>query len=311
MNKAIIFFHAQCMDGYASAYCAYERLEVRNKQDCTFVPCAPGTVFSIPDIKEATDIVFADITPQYSQLETLLNDELVKTIAVIDHHDIDKRIVDDGKKLCLVYDKKKSACVLACEYFRCFDDLVPTHFLYIQDRDTWQWKLDNTKEVNEGLFKNLSSSIPTSRMNQEQIRKSFAKMRELLNVPIEKLCEEGKTSLQFTRESIDMLCRSGEECTFKAEGKMYKVWCVCTRAFRSEVGAALLQKKWGKEKEDPDFSVCWHYDIKNDEFWLALRSEDSKVSVAEIARMFGGNGHRNAAGITFSYNLFKDVIKRV
>lgn len=48
---------------------------------------------------------------------------------------------------------------------------------------------------------------------------------------------------------------------------------------------------------------------ERDEFNISLRSHD-EVNVADVARHFGGGGHKNAAGLTMT-GRYKDVIKQI
>ena len=42
--------------------------------------------------------------------------------------------------------------------------------------------------------------------------------------------------------------------------------------------------------------------IKSNKYIYSLRSKDEKTNVSEIAKMFNGGGHRNAAGFTSDYH---------
>ena len=45
---------------------------------------------------------------------------------------------------------------------------------------------------------------------------------------------------------------------------------------------------------DAPFATCWSR--SGDRLKYSLRSEDSRMDVSEVARGYGGGGHRNASG---------------
>jgi nanoRNase/pAp phosphatase (c-di-AMP/oligoRNAs hydrolase) len=63
----------------------------------------------------------------------------------------------------------------------------------------------------------------------------------------------------------------------------------------SEIGAALSPKC--------DFAVIWYYDHETRQVKVSLRAHHEDSDVSEVAKRFGGGGHRKAAG----FNLPPDV----
>ncbi|GES89183.1 phosphoesterase [Rhizophagus clarus] len=68
------------------------------------------------------------------------------------------------------------------------------------------------------------------------------------------------------------------------------VYILNSITMHSELGNALARI------EDADFGLVWHYDAKEKEYVVSLRSLDEKADVSQIAKVFGGGGHRNASG---------------
>ena len=65
--------------------------------------------------------------------------------------------------------------------------------------------------------------------------------------------------------------------------------CNCPPMFASEVGHWLLE-------ENPFAPFAATYSDQGKSRGYSLRSRDDRLNVSEIARKFGGGGHRNAAG---------------
>lgn len=67
----------------------------------------------------------------------------------------------------------------------------------------------------------------------------------------------------------------------------HKVLCVNATVLSSEIAGALAENR--------PFGVCW-FERGDGKRVYSLRSRDGGVDVSEVAKMYGGGGHRNAAG---------------
>jgi nanoRNase/pAp phosphatase (c-di-AMP/oligoRNAs hydrolase) len=63
----------------------------------------------------------------------------------------------------------------------------------------------------------------------------------------------------------------------------------------SEIGAALSPKC--------DFAVIWFYDHETRQVKVSLRAHHEDSDVSEVAKRFGGGGHRKAAGFNLPANV--------
>ena len=64
---------------------------------------------------------------------------------------------------------------------------------------------------------------------------------------------------------------------------------------------SLVGKYVMENYDDLDFCIIWRYDIKSNRYFLSLRgSERAGVDVGEIAKHFGGGGHKYASGCSLS-----------
>lgn len=315
-----IYFHQNCMDGLASAwaYNCYHNVIYDNKNKCIrYIPYDAGQVIESEKITENTVIYCLDYCPTYDNLVNLLKNDNVEKITIIDHHKIDvEKIKDlDPFRVELIHDIKHSGCVLAYSYFNNIDlnnpdiedEKVPSLFYIIEDRDLWKWTNPNSKYIMEALFtKNLRINANT---NKNMIKKVFDNFSDILadfDANPDKYIEEGQSIIKIKDEMVKTICNSAKRAFMIIDDKKYKVWEIATRIYKSEVGHNLLDKPYNDEK--CDFSVMWEYDIKLNEFWLALRSDNNKVDVSAVAKSLGGGGHRNAAGITLTYDMFRKVL---
>jgi oligoribonuclease NrnB/cAMP/cGMP phosphodiesterase (DHH superfamily) len=110
----------------------------------------------------------------------------------------------------------------------------------------------------------------------------------------------------YKRKMTLSLKEAGEDNKFIS--KTYNVSVMNSSMWRSELGNKLMKsnfnnndkKEKSKEKvEECDFSMIWYYDGNDKQYMISLRSIDEKADVSQIAKHFGGGGHRNASGFTW------------
>ena len=68
----------------------------------------------------------------------------------------------------------------------------------------------------------------------------------------------------------------------------------------SEIGATLAK--------DCDFAMIWYYDHDSSNYKVSLRAFHDTMDVSEIAKSFGGGGHRKAAGFVLPKSKHPDNI---
>jgi len=318
--KDVVYFHSNCMDGFAAAW-VHNRF-TSNKPDSRenlYIPVAAGSEFDLSVLEEKCQVYILDVAPKAKELVEILKKDNVLHVTIIDHHKTSKELMKELEDITnetskglvdftFIHDMDKSGCVLAQNFF--FGSNTEVKALsYIQDRDIWTWKLKNSKEINEYLFTSLK--LPNPNSSQDKILNEFSTFTGLVNflhLHEEKAFLEGKRILEVTDECIKKLSNCASTGKFVlSDGREYKVWYTSTRLYRSEVGSLLLSRKINGE--DPAFSVCWHYDIESKNFWLSFRSDNRKVDVSEIAKFYGGGGHRNAAGATLTIEQFQNSLK--
>lgn len=301
-----VVYHQNCSDGISSAW-----VTTLVNKNATLVSCFAGKDPDIPteNLYEKT-VLFCDISPIPEYL-TKLQEQNAKVV-VIDHHNdaVAKIEHNTNIEIHTNKDNTKSGCILTWEYF--FPDKpIPWFLEYISDRDTWNWKLPYSREINAALYEekyitisgldylNLHEGDGIDKLKDELIREG-----RFIEETRKKLIEKfAKTAVLCKyQDSVGLTGRDVVSST--ATGSIKCVWLYnCLPEYRSDVGNYLLKRtfkdKEGNEKT-VDFTSCWHYNIPTNEFWISLRSEDSKADVCEIAKTIDnkGGGHRNAAGCT-------------
>lgn len=279
----VVLYHAGCNDGFGAAWAVSRYLQ---PGIATYIPVTYGD--PIPqEAKTAKEVIIVDFSYSRSELEDL--NRCVGKLTVIDHH---KTAQDELEGLPYAYfDMEKSGAVMAWEYF--MEGPVPELLLYVQDRDLWQWKLEDSRAINESL------SVLVDR--------DFGEWSFLAdNWKNEKfqMANNGEVLLEGKKAQIDRMTANP---AWLAIGE-WIVPAVNSPIMQSELGEALCQRY------NAPFSVTWR--TRNDgSFAYSLRSREQLIpatlegvphgdspmtleafDVGKLATTFGGGGHRQAAG---------------
>lgn len=211
-------------------------------------------------------VYILDFSYKREQLLTMKSQS--EKILVIDHHASAKKDLQ-GLDFC-IFDMGHSGAILTWKYF--FGDTAPRFLEYIEDRDLWKWKLPNSQKIN--------AAISTYDF-------SFEVFDNFLGVSVDWFVGEGEAIIRFREKNVKMLCENAREIIIGG----YKVWCVNSPLFYSEIAHEIIR--------DRKFGVCYR-DV-SDRRMFDLRSVGD-FDVSEIAKQYGGGGHRNAAGFQLAFN---------
>lgn len=265
-KDTVIIYHGECTDGFGGAWAAWKKLgESADYFPARFDNGPPGGLVD-------KEIYFIDFIYPRKVMENLKKSN--KKIVVIDHHKTaaDKLDLADDK----LFDIEHSGAVLAWNYFH-LDKAVPKILEYIEDRDIWKWSVNNSREVMSyfDLFDfdfNIWDNIIEKFEKDNSLKQEFIKNGELLLRQWESLCE-------------DII--KGGAIVVEFEG--YKTYAInAPHIFASDIGNILSNKL-------PPMAIVWQQNNEGN-LGVSLRSNGS-VDVAEIAKKYGGGGHKKAAGL--------------
>lgn len=256
MNYSHVLYHANCADGFGAAYAAWTVLG----EGAVYLPVRHGDAPpELPDQARVAVLDFSYDRATLLQLQARLSDFLV-----LDHH---KSARDDLRDLSWAqFDMDKSGARLAWEFWRPGEEL-PELLAYVEDRDLWRWALPESREVSLALQCYPQDFSEWSRLSVHDLRL------------------EGRAILNFQNQQIT---RAVSRALFQEVGP-HLVPTVNSCLFQSEIGDELCRKY-----PEARFSGVYYLNQHGKEAW-SLRSI-GEFDVAEVARLYGGGGHRNAAG---------------
>jgi oligoribonuclease NrnB/cAMP/cGMP phosphodiesterase (DHH superfamily) len=277
--STLIVTHSRCMDGLAAAYIAKEAIEESGGHPVVqFQSYGDSTKSILNPPNGLNHIVFVDFCLSHDDMELCCKN--YQSVLLLDHHKTalaDMEGLDMYPNFSAIFDMDKSGAMIAFDYYGISGSLVNTHLpqliQYIQDRDLWQWGLENTKEINEGLRHTVEMNSLDS-FEKLVYSSTLVGMKTIGEVLLE-------SQANYTTEAI-----KSTHNIILAEQEFV---CINTTVHASEVGNALCTK-YNLPSATYRISDC------GTKVWWSLRSLDSLPDASPIAKSFGGGGHRNACG---------------
>lgn len=261
-KNTVVLYHAECNDGFGAAWAAWNKFG--DKAD--YIPINHG--LPLPEGLNGKQIFFVDIIPDEATIKKVINDN--KSVVAIDHHKTGEPKMKLFKEY--IFDYNHSGAVLAWQYFYPGKS-VPKFLLLIEDMDLWNWKYPETDRFLAALIL-YDFNIQTWDKIAVEIEDP-AKLADYL--------DKGELLLSFQEK---MFGRAIEKA-YLVEFEGFKVYAANTLHFwASKLGHKLVEKQ-------PPLAIIWSQE--NSQITVSLRS-DGSVDVSEIAKKYGGGGHKAAAG---------------
>lgn len=306
------FYHND-NDGKAAAFCVYAWVGIHDNLPDTpfdFVPMDYGRPFPLADIRPNEQVYIVDYSITPDEMRQLL--AITKDVTWIDHH---KTAIAkyDGFEVPIRGIRKdgEAACSLAWKYVHWwtargagperFDAGCPVRGLevplfieLIADRDVWAWQRGAmTAEFHAGLA--LYDTGPGSEVWWQLLDREIeplpppntgnAEAKRRGDAFWEKLLAEGRAILRYNKQRYADLCSA---IAFDADFEGHR----CRAINIAKTGSEVFGGEKGALPEGYDICVTFYHD--GQQFTVSLYS--NTVDVSEIAKQYGGGGHRGAAG---------------
>jgi len=265
-----VIYHAHCTDGFGAAYSAWRLLGNRAE----YYACSHGT--PPPDVTDK-NVVILDFSFDNATTKQMIKN--AKNLLVIDHHK--SAMVELHDITNTHFDMTHSGAMLAWLWFHPGKE-PPKFIQYIEDRDLWKWELAYSKE-----FSAAFDMVPFE-------FEEFEKFED--DSVFDDAVKRGSYILAYSKTVIKKICEKAILKEFKGK----KTLIVNSSHWMSEIGANLAK--------DCDFATIWYYDHNVKMTMVSLRSFHETVDVSEIAKKFGGGGHKKAAGFRVSKDKHIDDI---
>ena len=258
----LVIYHKGCTDGFGSAWSAWKLLGDRAEYH------AAKYGEPAPDVK-GKNVVVLDFSYDNATTKKLIQE--AKGFLVIDHHKT--AMVELHDVSCTHFDMTHSGAMLAWRFFHPGKE-PPRLIKFIEDRDLWKWEIPYSKEFSAAF---------------DMVKFSFEDFDKYLDdSAVDDAQEQGAYILAYSKTVISKIAKKAS--SRKLGGK--DVLVVNSPHWMSEIGAALAPKC--------DFAVIWYYDHDARQVKISLRAHHDDSDVSEVAKRWGGGGHRKAAGFVLT-----------
>lgn len=287
MSKPLCIYHGHCDDGFAAAYIT------RCATGPGLFEFYPGVYQQEPPDVAGRHVLLVDFS--YKRPVLLEMAAKARSIVILDHH---KTAAEDlagfqevapftdwqrnhecplvegaAEPIATLFDMNRSGAGLAWDFF--FGGKRPSFVDYIEDRDLWRKSLPDGDEFTIAL-----RSYP----------QDFEAWNQLWHDGPSRLIAEGRSIQRYYRQRVEELKRSAYEAWIDG----HHCWIANAPYFAASEVAGELAEKTG-------FGACY-FEVEKDRFQYSLRAR-GEFDVSEIAKKFGGGGHKAAAGFTVSNTI--------
>lgn len=267
--STICIYHGNCADGFTAAWVV--RHYAKSQGALEEYEFHAGVYQNPPPDVKGKRVILVDFSYKRPIMEQMVKD--ADSVLVIDHHKTAEEELRGLPGADVVFDLEKSGAGLAWDFL--FDGVPRPRLIdHIEDRDLWRFALPGTREIQANVF-----SYPYD----------FEVWDRLMGMEPADLRKEG--------EAI-------ERKHFKDVNELTKV---VTRKFvigGYEVPVANLPYTLTSDAghllaDGYPFAGCY-WDTPDGRVF-SLRSRDDGADVAEIAKIYGGGGHKHASGFRVPY----------
>lgn len=286
-NNAVIFYHANCVDGFAAAH-VIERYVIENYSlTQIMIPVKYGEIETVEDLNKhyAHHLLGSEVFIVDFSFPPEVMDHVAKMstrLYWLDHHktafeemkfDISKRYdLWAGPNFYLVLDNSKCGAMLAWEFVHGVGAEAPDFIKVVDDYDRWVFQYPQTKDAQMYIRSHSMNRLAFDSlmlMSMDEMAQAGGMMRQYYSAQLEN---------HKKREWMDIYLYGEHGYALNADA-----------AFSSELGHFLAE-------QSGTFGAV--YQVEGSLLKFSLRS-CGDYDVSALAKKFGGGGHKNAAGFTY------------
>lgn len=270
-QKPLCIYHGNCLDGFGAAWAVHHALG-------DAVEFYKGIHQQAPPDVDGRDVFLVDFSYKKSVLKNML--AKAASITILDHHisaEEDLSALLKSGELNGLFDMNQSGAMLTWLWFNP-QQQIPELITHIQDRDLWLFNIEGTREITTALssypfdFKVWDTLMTSDRNGLEKLRRDGEAIERKLKKDIEGLIASGVRRMNIGGYNVPVLNASS--------------------AYVSDAGNILSTGE--------AFAACYWDHPDGRSFSLRSRNDDGEtgINVADVAKKYGGGGHKNAAGFT-------------
>lgn len=264
MTKPLVIYHGNCADGFSAAWCFWRKYG----NDAEYVA---GVYQQEPPDVTGRCVYLVDFSYKRDVVLRMLGS--AEHIVLIDHH---KTALEDlagiqSEKFSTFTDLDRSGATLAWD-FLFPGEPRPLLLGHVEDRDLWRFRLPHTREIQANIF------------SYEYTFDTWDKL------------------MSANQAELMQMTAAGAAIERKHHKDIAELVSVCKRRLviaGHDVPVASLPYTLSSDAghlmaQGEPFAAC--YWDTSDGRTFSLRSSDDGLDVSEVAKLYGGGGHKRSAG---------------
>lgn len=285
-TKAMVIYHGNCADGFAAAWVCRRHF----KDSLDQVEFVAGVYQTLPPDVTDLNVYIVDFSYKKDVIVKMIAQ--CKSLTIIDHH---KSAIDDLRelnhpKLMMFLGLHNSGSMLCWKYFF-GEEPYPPLLGIIQHRDLW--KFSNPPTAYDDEVREIQANIFSYPYDFEVWNGMMALSHD--DQTLSSFQNEGRAIERKHFKDIAELTKVGRRRAIIADYDVPVVNLPYTMS--SDAGHAMAIGE--------PFAACW-MEMKEG-IVFSLRSAEDGVDVSEVAKKFGGGGHKNAAGFKIDRVAFESI----
>ena len=270
--KPLCIYHANCADGFTAAWVLWKHY----KGEIDFFPGIYQT--PPPDVK-GRDVIFVDFSYKRPIMDVMLN--LANSVTILDHH---KTAIEDIGGLPFkdaMLTPEHSGAMLAWMWAHPESPGAPPLVRYVEDRDLWKFEETESRNVNAWIF-----SYDYTFENWDALHKTLESPSGVYEIA----AMQGAAIERKHHKDVAELVKVTQRAMVIGDRRMPVANVPYT--LTSDAGHLMAQGQL--------FAACY-WDTPEGRVF-SLRSTEDGMDVSEIAKQYGGGGHKHAAGFKVPFD---------
>lgn len=263
-KKPLVIYHANCADGFSAAWCFHHFLA-----DC--YDFHPGVYSDCPPDVKGRNVYLVDFSYKRAVVAEMIKD--ADGVFLIDHHKTAIEDLADLDGLGFYTDVHRSGAALAWDFLFGTTTPRPRLLEHVQDRDLWRFRLPMTREIQANVF------------SYEYTFETWDKLMALEGLELAEFAGAGAAlERKHFKDINELLAVCRRDMTI--DGVV--VPCASLPYTMSSDAGHIMSKL------SLTFAACYWDTAEHRIF--SLRSDENGMDVSEVAKSYGGGGHKHAAG---------------
>lgn len=273
MTSTIIIYHGNCRDGFGAAYLLKKVFPDAELYGAAYQKEPPDVT--------GKRVFLVDFSYPYEVMERMASTALGGTLEIYDHHagaqaDIEKFWAAHGIERKFDNDHSGTGLILK-EFFKIEPVKGRAVFEAIEDRDLWMFKLPRTREICAAL-----QTVPLTVEAWEIFLNR--QMEEIVLMGTALVAAQKMEVAQYKKRSHLLVIGD------------YEVFAV-------NAPASITSELTGELAVSQPYAASYAF-VDADVVVVSLRSDPNGLDVSEVAKRYGGGGHKHAAGFKVDRKTF-------